>query len=51
MTCEGTGSVTLVREFFEANGGKKLGNTELLALKTPGVRELADMVREQNHRK
>ncbi len=50
MTCEGKGSVTLVREFFEADGGRKLDNTELLACKTKGVQELAEMIKEQLHR-
>ena len=50
MSCEDKGSVTLVRQFFEADGGRKLSNTELLACKTAGVQELAEMVREQNHK-
>ena len=50
MSCEGKGSVTLVREFFEADGGKPVSNTEMLACKTAGIQELAEMIRERNHR-
>lgn len=50
MACNGKGAVTLVREFFEDNGGRKVTNSEMLEVRTSGIKELADMIRAQYHR-
>ncbi len=50
MSCEGKGSVSAVREFFEADGGRKLNNTEMLTVKSKGIAELAEMMREWCHK-
>lgn len=46
MPCKDKGDVSTVRDFF-STPARPVGNSELLALKSAGVKELAALVRAQ----